>query len=884
MAVQKGRTFSWQQFVPVVLETARDGEDHSVSEYIEAAKIITERDFPLHAHRQLKNRTAYEDRARWATFHARHLGFLETIGLGITRITAAGLSWLEGHPYPLTPEQLNDLRHLKKESEKRRLAKKSKAQLAQPQDSQEDDVLPDNEDYFWVLRAGADGEREERALAENKGIPGMHFGPEAEDAWTVGDLKKAIKGHDPLLTPGKVANFAGQLFRFKNEMQEGDLVLMPSKLQPGKIFVGTVTGRAFVDKEEQDPEARNQIPISWQNEAIERQDFAKDLRHSLASLLTIFQVKRNDALERLQSILDGMGDPNWEEQKQEIEHAKLDWIPFFIELADALRPYRHDRQALLQELRKTAQVCNRPSMFKPLWKWSTTGGQEEATDVDPFTIFATINRGITWPNKSAICAALKKNFGLHAEVPENFSAVPVRNNLSTRFESSYNDPGNPEFYDKLWELFDAGIEYSENGSDVSTARLIQAFNKATEGRSLIGYTVGLYWIRPYTFLALDSNNQAFLRSPDGLGVNITKDITNGSGYLEALNAVKSWLKDSTIEPPTIPRLSETAYTYTPEPKPTPTEGSDVDSETTDIEEELSGYDTASIVEAGCFLSKARLDSIIARWMEKKNIILQGPPGTGKTWLARKLAYAMAGETDTEKITAIQFHPSTSYEDFIQGFRPGGDGKLTLQDGPFLNALHAANEDEASPHIIVIEEINRGNPAQIFGEVLTLLEADKRNSENALNTLYDQDGPALYLPENLYVIGTMNQADRSLAMVDMALRRRFAFINLEPTLNDYWLDFCADKCGRNREVLELIRERLTEVNQLIANDPTLGTAYGIGHSFVTPRRTDMQWSAAETAAWFRGVVDTELIPLLEEYWFDRPDKIDEAVRLLAGVYS
>lgn len=240
---------------------------------------------------------------------------------------------------------------------------------------------------------------------------------------------------------------------------------------------------------------------------------------------------------------------------------------------------------------------------------------------------------------------------------------------------------------------------------------------------------------------------------------------------------------------------------------------------------------------------------------------------------------MLEDSSDETITAVQFHPSTSYEDFIEGFRPASDGHLRLQPGPFLKAVRAASDDEVRKHFIIIEEINRGNPAQIFGEMLTLLEADKRNAESALTTIYSPDSEPIFLPENLYVIGTMNQADRSLAMVDMALRRRFAFVDLQPQFNERWLDYCSTNCGYDRGTLETIGTKLDALNARIAADINLGRDYGVGHSFVTPRKSSKPLTSEETHKWFDAIIDTDLAPLLREYWYDQPEVLKEALREL-----
>ena len=182
-------------------------------------------------------------------------------------------------------------------------------------------------------------------------------------------------------------------------------------------------------------------------------------------------------------------------------------------------------------------------------------------------------------------------------------------------------------------------------------------------------------------------------------------------------------------------------------------------------------------------------------------------------------------------------------------------------------------------MVVIEEINRGNPAQIFGDMLTLLEADKRNPENALTTLYSPDGETIFLPKNLYIIGTMNQADRSLAMLDMALRRRFAFITLRPQLNAAWRRFCIEHRKCDDSALVDIAQRLNTVNELISDDFTLGPAYEIGHSFVTPLRELKDSSYATTMSWFDNVIESELKPLLTEYWFDNGSALENALHVL-----
>lgn len=290
----------------------------------------------------------------------------------------------------------------------------------------------------------------------------------------------------------------------------------------------------------------------------------------------------------------------------------------------------------------------------------------------------------------------------------------------------------------------------------------------------------------------------------------------------------------------------------------------------------ASYGVADIVAEGCFVPEADLQAMLQRWQSKKNLILQGPPGTGKTWLAKRLAKALidSKSPSDEQLRVVQFHPALSYEDFVRGYRPGGDGKLTLTDGVFLQVVEAARFQPDVDHVLIIEEINRGNPAQVLGEILTLIESSKRNKEAAMELAYPRRaGERVYVPENLYVIGTMNVADRSLALVDLALRRRFAFVNLVPGLNAAWEQWCLAK-GMDAASIAHIRSEIEALNQEISQDSALGAQFQIGHSYVTPHE-----AVADAQAWFAEVVQSEIGPLLHEYWFDAPDRADAAIAKL-----
>ncbi|WP_302590380.1 AAA family ATPase [Dialister succinatiphilus] len=273
-----------------------------------------------------------------------------------------------------------------------------------------------------------------------------------------------------------------------------------------------------------------------------------------------------------------------------------------------------------------------------------------------------------------------------------------------------------------------------------------------------------------------------------------------------------------------------------------------------------------------YMSENQYDRLSGVLLNKMNLILQGAPGVGKTFTAKRLAYSLMGEKDDSRIEFVQFHQNYSYEDFVMGYRPSGDS-YELKYGIFYQFCKKAENQPDKKFFFIIDEINRGNLSKIFGELLMLIEKDYRCTKATLA----YNGMPFSVPKNLYIVGMMNTADRSLAMIDYALRRRFSFFEMAPAFESKGFKEYQHSLD-NRTFNELISE-IVKLNGEISRDKSLGKGFCIGHSYFCGKTKETC-----TNEWMQSVVNYDILPMLSEYWFDDDTKVQRWDHILHGVFQ
>ncbi|MCF8233253.1 MAG: EVE domain-containing protein [Bacteroidales bacterium] len=416
---------------------------------------------------------------------------------------------------------------------------------------------------------------------------------------------------------------------------------------------------------------------------------------------------------------------------------------------------------------------------------------------------------------------------------------------------------------KKWKItdYEVGYEqtYTTHNSDGNKRRHYENFEKAKPGDLAIGYAtspikkiMGVFEITQGVYVDDDDGQEK-------ISFKIQKHLPNPITWSEVLQ-IKQLSNSQVI------KSNQGSIFRLTKPEFQAIIGYDIKQQ-----KEVEPYSQKDALKE-LFIEEDQFEKILSNLEYKKNIILQGSPGTGKTFMAKKIAHTMMEGKDDSKIEMIQFHQSYAYEDFIQGFRPQEDGSFKLENGVFYRFCKKAQSDPDNKYFFIIDEINRGNLSKIFGELMLLIESDKRGEYVTL-TYSSGFESRFFIPDNIYIIGTMNTADRSLALLDYALRRRFSFINIEPMFNQKFEVNIIDN-GVDEGIAKTITKKLGNLNLEISKDRNLGKGFRIGHSYfcTIPNRIGDE-------NWYQNIIDHEIAPLLEEYWYDKNDKAEIEIKRL-----
>lgn len=685
----------------------------------------------------------------------------------------------------------------------------------------------------WVVRGGHDGVAVDEFLT--RGYSGVGFRLELHDLSKFATKDSLLQYCDER---GLDDYGVDQVFRFLTEIHIGDYLLMP-----GRGSVVNHFGRVVSDPYHgEDGTHNNRRDVDWLKVTIPRSEL--DLSRYRPTLTLPNRERQEGYLAIIKRYEQGEMD---DDSKSHFKLPEDSWVPFHLEVGRKLIEgewwLEEKRDEFVSKIREIGLAVNDDDGDR-IWC------------PEPYSFFDSLSIHHWQTGHSGGYEKVQELFGIEATLP---SEEHLPYGLHWGWDATIDDDATAF----LWEFFRFAVEFDPAADDTdSDQRFTEFYDRASSSVFLPGKRGGvwsyfLYWVDPTKYVLARRLSKNELGLSEDLGVS--ENLSTGEKYLQTLKGIAELGAQHRFTVLDVNRRSTTREMLGLEPSALP-----------------PGYTVQNMIEEDVFLERSDIERMLTILRTKKNLILQGPPGVGKTFIARKLAYVLMGSRDEKRVTSVQFHQSYSYEDFVGGFRPDvEDGQMvfTRQDGPFLEMCAAARANPDDAYVMLIDEINRGNLSRVFGELLMLIEADKRRPEFGVTLQHRPDVEEMFfVPENVYIIGTMNLADRSLTGMNVAMRRRFGFVDLKPQFNKrVFTDWLGDETEMPPDMQARINTRMADLNSAIADDASLGFNYAVGHSFFCPPEGG---PAGGWEEWYKTVVDYEIRPLLREYWFDAPDKANE----------
>ena len=655
----------------------------------------------------------------------------------------------------------------------------------------------------WLIRAGRDGDRFDYNIEHGLACLGWDDVPDLRGFSSRQELRDALRLYFPESREGTISNYTSQLWRMRTDVRVGDLVVMPRKGAP-QIALGSVSREYWHDGAADMGWGRHVVSVDWKSTDVPKTTLNQDLQNSLSAQMTICSITRNDAAWRLQQMIETGSDPGPREEYGDDEASDLSTL---VEQFRAETDY--PAEAHEEQKRRRAE-----------WAEKLTPENIESLSREDLTAFTN-------------------NAVRNGEYVRRVGGVMrwIRN------------LGEPEF-DNLLD----NITHLCWGGDELSVRFDQLYlddgPRKVKGYAGVNISRTLAICHPDSFLPVHRNvgNWGRNKMLSRLGLSAPLGNTPGQRVVDANNRLREHLEphfgnDALAMGAFLGWLLETI----PPGKKGPGGSTDL----AELADEL-------LVEVEF------LDDIVSLLKDKGQVILYGPPGTGKTYLARKLAEELAPDESCRAL--VQFHPSTSYEDFFEGYRPAGTGddggiRYELTKGPLARMAERA-EDSDQRNVMIIDEINRGNLPRVLGELLFLLEY----RDEIVQTLYRSEEEPFSLPNNLWFIGTMNTADRSIALVDAALRRRFHFVPFFPDsgpmagLLGRWLAREAEP-GWVGELVDSVNDELKAV--LEGSHLLLGPSHFMKEYGTSPNQQHER---------LRRIWEYNIEPFIEDQFFGDPDRI------------